>query len=100
MKSSDRIKEFVIDVDQANALYGALCNVPWKHHGGEIWACGWRGSGAIVAELRGRGEYINHYCNGNEGIVSADIEFMLKELGWTPLFGKEADDYYGFSRKK
>jgi hypothetical protein len=86
----------------AQNLYAALCNNSWqKNHTwpvlrGDTWRVSWRGSGRVVAELRGSGEYLDWYCSGisadyesgisdgyvSEGTVSEQIEHDMAELGW------------------
>jgi hypothetical protein len=51
----------------------------------------WRTAGAVVAHLRNivdsklDEDYLNWYCNGNEGTVSPRIKETMKELGWMPI---------------
>jgi len=79
---SEKLKE----MNYANALYAAMCNVIWvdkvsKKEVGYSWRC----AGGLVASIRDIGEeYINFYCNGNEGSVRADILKDLSRLGWEP----------------
>ncbi len=45
----------------------------------------WRYSGDVVAHLACKGGcYLDYYCSGNEGVVSACIRDALGELGWIP----------------
>ena len=92
----------------AQNLYAALCNIRWQKR--EIlpilkdqhWSCTWRSAGGIVADLQGRGDYIDWYCSGirdvsydeeeneasytkgyvSEGTVTDEIENDLYVLGW------------------
>lgn len=93
----------IFDAEQASdiilmtELYSALCNVCWVRteeaaHSGKIdfWSCTWRTSGAIVAEIRNeklnlKENYLDFYCAGGEGEVSARIRELLGAKGWTPL---------------
>lgn len=95
LKDSNDIRAYVDSLEAANDLYAALCNRPWRHKdGGEIWACTWRYAGGLVAEMRGKGDYMSHYCSGNEGHVAEEIASMLHDLGWSPLSDKEAEGYF------
>lgn len=54
----------------AQHLYAALCeNVwqradPWPILKNETWSCSWRHAGGIIADMLGRGDYIDWYCSG------------------------------------
>lgn len=73
------------DAVVADETYRALCNVIWRHSDGEEWTCSWRTAGAIVADLRRRGEdYLDYYCLGREGEISPRVASVLAEAGWTP----------------
>jgi hypothetical protein len=83
LNESAEIKERVKDDRFANELYAALCNVDW-YKDDISWACSWRYSGGLVADLRDRGEdYLDFYCNGGEGAVSEEVAEALAKLGWT-----------------
>jgi hypothetical protein len=62
-------------------LYGALCNNRF-FYGDREWTCTWRMAGGIVAEIINRGNYIDWYCSGNEGIVTDEIKLDLMMMGW------------------
>lgn len=67
----------------ATLLYGALCNTTWRHKAtGTVWHCSWRSSGAIVAELRCEGDYLDWYCSGGEGLVDDQVLAEIEALGW------------------
>lgn len=81
----------------AQNLYCALCNTDWQKQElwpvlqDETWACTWRTAGAIVADLKDSGDYLDWYCSGignkdtgnvTEGIVTPEIESDLKDIGW------------------
>jgi len=60
----------------------------------DTWSASWRGAGGIVADLRrsrlrkaGRDleDYMDWYCNGDEGIVSDRILELLSALKWRPI---------------
>jgi hypothetical protein len=71
-------------------LYAAMCNNTF-YYGKEKWSTSWRGSGAIVADIRDYGEdYIDWYCSGilnksgyvREGVITNEIIIDLNKLGW------------------
>lgn len=94
MEASEAVKAFVEDGDKANDLYAAMCNRPWKHRDGDEWSCSWRFAGGVVSGLRGCGDYMDHYCSGNEGHVTPEVKALLAPLGWTPMSDDEADIYF------
>jgi hypothetical protein len=54
----------------AQNLYAALCNNQfqkqevWPILKDQVWSCSWRYAGGIVADMRGKGDYIDWYCSG------------------------------------
>ena len=62
----------------AQNLYAAMCNnvfqrnEVWPRLKDEYWSCSWRSAGGIIAELRGKGDYIDWYCSGIFGVGEAD----------------------------
>lgn len=89
----------------AQNLYAALCNTRWQKREilpilkDEYWSCTWRSAGGIIADIQGKGDYIDWYCSGigdglgngdsngvkgyvSEGIVTDEIENDLYVLGW------------------
>lgn len=92
LKSSVKIVTKCCDSDDySRDLYSALCNMQWQKKDiwpilkDEFWSCTWRYAGGIVAEIRNEGDYLNWYCQGNEGYVSDEIKTDLDELGWVPV---------------
>jgi hypothetical protein len=110
-----RTTRWVIDKCQvdyyAQNLYAALCNMRWQKREilpilkDDYWSCSWRHAGGIVADLQGKGDYIDWYCSGignhmsdddtddgsenlaakryvPEGTVTEEIENDLYVLGW------------------
>ena len=85
----------------AQNLYAAMCNnlfqpnQVWPRLRDEYWSCTWRSAGAIIAELRGQGGYMDWYCSGisgddnvpnnyvSESTVTDEIRKDLFALGWT-----------------
>ena len=95
----------------AQNLYAAMCNIRWQKREvipilkDEYWSCSWRSAGGIVADLQGKGDYIDWYCSGignhmsdddetdgsenllakgyvPEGTVTDEIENDMYVLGW------------------
>jgi len=69
----------------AHELYGALCNMRWHRRDvdREPVSMSWRYAGGVVSHLACKGGcYLDYYCSGNEGVVSARIRDALCELGW------------------
>ena len=54
----------------AQNLYAALCNNDfqrlemWPILKGKTWHCSWRYAGGLVADVQGRGDYMDWYCSG------------------------------------
>ena len=97
----------------AQHLYAAMCNMRWQKREvlpilkDQYWSCSWRSSGGIVADIQGKGDYIDWYCSGignhmsdddlddgsatleakgfvPEGTVTEEIENDMYVLGWVP----------------
>jgi hypothetical protein len=62
----------------AQNLYAALCNNDfqkndvWPQLKNQTWSCSWRYAGGIIADIVGRGDYMDWYCSGITGEVDAD----------------------------
>jgi hypothetical protein len=106
--SSAEIVQKCEDDAYAQNLYAALCNTEWQRTEvisilkGDEWSCSWRRAGGIVANLQGKGDYMDWYCSGirdidyndeinaewderqyvSEGIVTNEIKADLAKLGW------------------
>lgn len=81
---SERVRT---DDSFAHELYGALCNMRWRHRdaGTMPVSMSWRYAGGVLAHLACKGgDYLDYYCSGNEGVVSARIRDALGALGWIP----------------
>ena len=97
----DQIRQ---DQVYAQNLYAAMCNREWQEKAvweilrNDTWGCSWRTAGAIVARLRGEGDYMDWYCSGirdaedharegtvTEGVVTPEIEKDLAALVWRPV---------------
>lgn len=73
-----RTSEFMLDKVRNNEfyaqnLYAAMCNneftknEPWTILKEQIWSCSWRYAGGILADMVGKGDYIDYYCSGIQG---------------------------------
>ena len=92
----------------AQNLYAAMCNMRWQKSEvwpvlkNDLWSCTWRSSGGIVAELQGKGDYLDWYCSGMggltvyptagvkdgyvpESVVTEEIQADFRKLGWTVI---------------
>ena len=67
-------------------LYAALCNNEFRKI--EIvailrddrWSCSWRYAGGIIADMLGKGDYMDWYCSGiRGGVTQEDIAEMSHE---------------------
>lgn len=74
--------------EYAEQLYATLCNNEfikrdmWEILKDNPWGCSWRYAGGIIADIEGKGDYMDWYCGGNEGHVFENIEEDLYSLGW------------------
>lgn len=112
LRTTAWILDKVVDNRYAQNLYAALCNMRWQRLDvfpilkDEYWSCSWRYAGGIVADMQGKGDYIDWYCSGiaggdepdvynegfdlkrkgyvPEGVVTDEIREDLKKLGWVP----------------
>ena len=120
LRTCDWILEKVRKEDRyAQNLYAALCNNEfrkrdlWPMLAEQNWSCSWRYAGGIVADMRGKGDYIDWYCSGiigmdddqfqqldaqskerylymknnfvSESVVTDEIREDLFKLGWIVL---------------
>jgi hypothetical protein len=96
----------------AQNLYAALCNREWQeHHVFEIladrtWSCSWRYAGGLIADMRGKGDYLDWYCSGSirshpdddlaagptdikgyvgESVITPEIQQDITGIGWRPV---------------
>ena len=62
----------------AQNLYAAMCNQDFQRNDvwpvlkNETWSASWRYAGGIVADMRGEGDYMDWYCSGIQGELSAE----------------------------
>ncbi|MFZ5674263.1 MAG: hypothetical protein ACOZAM_14980 [Pseudomonadota bacterium] len=76
----DRIRA---DEQVARDMWSALANVDWTHGNGDTAGYSFRAAGDLVAAIRGSGMYMDWYCSGPDGYVSAEISEAMKHEGWT-----------------
>jgi len=96
----------------AQNFYAALCNQEWREDDvwevlrDKTWSCSWRSAGGIVADIQGKGDYMDWYCSGMmmshpddnimggadsiknyvpEGTVTDEIRWDLAQIGWHPV---------------
>ena len=108
LRITDWVREKCQSDGYAQNLYAALCNIRWQKRDvlpilkDEHWTCSWRSACGIVADIQGRGDYIDWYCSGirnasldeadnqewdkrgyvAEGTVTEEIENDMYILGW------------------
>lgn len=71
----------------AQNLYAVMCNNEfqkndvWTRLNGTTWACSWRHAGGIVANMLGRGDYMDWYCSGirEDARTEQELQEMLPE---------------------
>ena len=71
----------------AHELYGALCYMRWRRRDTdtEPISMSWRYAGGVVSHLACKGGcYLDYYCSGDEGDISARVRDTLGTLGWIP----------------
>jgi hypothetical protein len=101
---ADLVEKVRRDDIYAQNLYAAMCNIRWQYQDvvlilkDQYWSCSWRSAGAIVADIRGEGDYTDWYCSGSlgnpdnhghtprcyvgEGHVTEEIEQDMISIGW------------------
>ena len=82
----------------AQHLYASMCNNDftkndvWPILTEKRWSCSWRHAGGIVADMQGKGDYIDWYCSGiRDAKVLDDDEFraLTKEQQESYIQGKK-----------
>lgn len=125
LRSTDWVIEKVkSDKIYAQHLYAAMCNNDfmcnevWPILTEKKWSCSWRHAGAIIADIRGEGDYLDWYCSGivdldmdqfeiaseeqkkklletkahvDESVVTDEIRKDLFKLGWIVVEDKPSD---------
>ena len=81
LRSTDWILEKArLSESYSQNLYAALCNNEFRKL--EIvailrddrWSCSWRYAGGIVADMLGKGDYMDWYCSGIGGVLGGGSE--------------------------
>lgn len=74
------------DDEFCSQVWSALANKIWKHDAferDEEYSCTSRYAGGLIADIIGRGSYMDWYCSGPYATVSDEIESAMKAIGWT-----------------
>lgn len=81
----DRVLGDRIRADGAAAvdMWSSLANIEWTGPEGGKVNYSFREAGDLVAWVREEGGYIDWYCSGPVGVVSAWIEEGLAKEGWS-----------------
>ena len=81
LRSTDWILEKARSSDRyAQNIYAALCNNDfikrdmWPILKDQRWSCSWRYAGGIVADMLGKGDYIDWYMSGMGGVSDYDVD--------------------------
>ena len=83
----------------AQNLYAAMCNNSfikremWPILKEEKWSCSWRYAGGIIADMQQKGDYIDWYCSGINGVgvyapAKDNEEFTKEQLAGIELVKK------------
>ena len=79
---TQRLKE---NKDFGSELWSSMANVIWTHTADPAETnCGhgFRGAGALIAEMLGEGDYVDWYCSGPYITVSKYIAEKMASKGW------------------
>jgi hypothetical protein len=67
----------------AQHLYAAICNnrfqenKVWPALKNQTWSASWRSAGGIIADMQGKGDYIDWYCSGIKGDALDEEQLSL-----------------------
>ena len=82
LRSTQWIIDKAKDDAYAQNLYAAMCNNDftkndvWPILTEKRWSCSWRHAGGIIADMQGKGDYIDWYCSGiRDSKILDDDEF-------------------------
>ncbi len=70
----------------AQNLYAAMCNNQfqrndvWPILSEQKWSCSWRHAGGVIADMLGKGDYIDWYCSGINGDQDEMTQGELENL--------------------
>lgn len=92
LAASAEFMELLKDDDFACKFYCSLENQDWLK-GDKIGSHSFRGAGALIAELRHEGDYLDWYCSWIDdrytmATIYPEVEQILNKLGW---YAKEED---------
>jgi hypothetical protein len=92
-----RSTQWIIDKAKNDAyaqnLYAAMCNNDFTKNDvipiltEKKWSCSWRHAGGIIADMQGKGDYIDWYCSGIRDSKELDDD-QFQQLT------KEQQEYY------
>jgi hypothetical protein len=98
LRSTQWIIDKAKDDAYAQNLYAAMCNNDftkndvWPILTEKRWSCSWRHAGGIIADMQGKGDYIDWYCSGiRDSKILDDDEFraLTKEQQESYIQGKK-----------
>ena len=88
----------------AQNLYAAMCNNEFQKNEtfpilqDKRWSCSWRYAGGILADMSGKGDYMDYYCSGigpsddedyknhvSESFITDEVRQDLFDLGWVVI---------------
>lgn len=75
---NDKIKN---DDSFCKRLYSSITNIRWINKG-IVFDCSFRYAGAIIADIRGSGNYMDWYLDGETASIDDEIYSELNKLGW------------------
>lgn len=76
-------KQICEDDEIAKSFWSALANVDWAHPVDKLSVgYSFRTAGGLIAEIRGKGDYMDWYCCGPYSEVSDFIARSMKKKGW------------------
>ena len=99
LRSTQWIIDKAKDDAYAQNLYAAMCNNDftkndvWPILTEKRWSCSWRHAGGIIADMQGKGDYIDWYCSGiRDSKILDDDEFraLTKEQQESYIQGKKS----------
>lgn len=85
LRSNEYIRNKCLNSEQyCEDLYAGLCNNEFTKDS-IVCSYSWRTCGGIIADILEKGDYIDWYLSGNEGVLSKEIKDDLELLGWKPV---------------
>ena len=66
-------------------LWSAIANVSWYHESDsekKDYGRSFRAAGKLIASMLCRGDYLDWYCSGPDGVVSESITSAMASKGW------------------